>query len=445
MLFSILGIFACNDPASIDTDLVNVDLLDIQVDDVFDISSFTVKEDSITSYRPGSIILNKYPFGKYRDPVFGAVDVSIISQTYLTTISAPDFTDAVLDSVIMEINIKQSEPHYGDTTQLLGLEVYEITETLDGANEYYSNRITPTESTPIGSYVGIPNFRDSVSVIRYSGDSISVDRLPPHIRFSLTDEYGQRILDAGDEVLSSPSAYLEMFKGIELRPSLESPGMVAFDLSNFNSKNTPNLNGATILVFYTQDGIQKQYNVAINPALSVKFEQHQHDFTGAAIEPFLGDVIKGDSLIFVQGLTGPNAILRLNDVQKLSGSIINGATLEVYATALDGDEDIRPLPTQLSLREKMDDGSLLYIRDFSSASQSGSLSIVGGTPEDIGGGIFKYTFGIGSQLQDIIEGNRPNEIYIRTNAKIASMRRAVLFGAGHSTYPIKLNVTYTKL
>jgi len=445
VLLSVLGIFACNDAASIDTDLVDIDLLNIKSEDSFDISSLTTTEDSLIAYQAGFVLLTKYPFGKYQDPVFGSVDASIVSQIYTTTIDAPDFTDAVLDSTIMYINLNEAEPTYGDTTQLLGIEVYEISETLDGGNTYYSNKVTPTESSPIGSYTGVPNFRDSVQVNRYFGDTLSTDVLPPHIRIPLSSDFSEKVIASGDDVLSSPSEFLAMFKGIELRPTLESGGMVAFDLRKYNSRNTPNLNGASIILFYTQGGVAKQYRLAINPSSSVKYEQQQHDFTGSMIEPFLNDESKGDEMIFVQGLTGPNAIIILNDVDILNGAIINGATLEVYATALNGEQDIRPVPDQLVLRERIDNGTLAYIRDFNSASQAGSLSRVGGVPEDLGGGIFKYSFNIGSQLQDIIEGERPKELYIRNNAKVANMRRAVLFGAGHSTYPIKLIVTYTKL
>jgi len=125
--------------------------------------------------------------------------------------------------------------------------------------------------------------------------------------------------------------------------------------------------------------------------------------------------------------------------------LINGATLEVFATALNDDEDIRPLPSQLILQQLEDDGEFELTRDFFSSSIAGDLTIAGGLVEDVGNGIFKYTFDVVGQLQDIIEGEAPNEIFILPVAKIESMRRAVLFGPGHSTYPMKLNVTYTKL
>ena len=112
---------------------------------------------------------------------------------------------------------------------------------------------------------------------------------------------------------------------------------------------------------------------------------------------------------------------------------------------MNGDEDLRPVPQQLVLRQEDIDGSLDFTRDFVSAQGAGDITIAGGTPEDMGNGIYKYTFQVASQLQDIIEGESPNELFIRVATKIEDFRRVVLFGADHSTYPIRLNVTFTKL
>lgn len=438
----VCGIFGCNNPAAIDTSLVNVDLLDVQSESDFDISAFTVKEDSIAN----NLLNLQYPFGIYEDPVFGITTASIVNQIYLTTTSPPTFAGAVVDSVIMEVALSQASPFYGDTTGLVGLEVYEVLETLDGSNTYFNNYQATTNLTPIGFYEGVPNFRDSVVVTRYQADTLFIDTFPPLIRFHLNPSYGNEIINAGDDVLTSASEFITTFQGLELRPTLPSQGMIAFDLANFSGNLTPSVNGANVLIYYTQDGINRQYNLAVNQSISVKFEQQTQDFNGSIAQEFIdGGEVSGDSLLFVQGMSGTNAVVKLNDVDRLNGSLINGAVLEVYGTALNNDEDIRPVPDQLVLRKLDADGSLPYIRDFVSSAGAGTLSISGGTPEDMGNGIYKYTFDVVSELQDIIEGDSPNEIYIRTSAKIGNMQRVVLFGADHSTYPIKLTVTYTKL
>jgi len=239
-----------------------------------------------------------------------------------------------------------------------------------------------------------------------------------------------------------------MFPGLEFRPTISNEGLIAFDFSTFSTNRLPTVNGGNVLIYYTLDGAPAQYNMAINSVTSVKVDQQEQDYAVSDVEPFIDNLMQddmlGDSVLFIQGMAGTNAVVRLNNVDRLEGSLINGATLEVFGTALDDDE-LRPVPEQLVLRELNADGNLPFIRDFTTGSLAGDLSIGGGVAEDMGDGIFRYTFNVGSQLQEIVEGDAPSELYIRIADKIANMRRVVLFGAGHSTYPITLNVTYTEL
>ncbi len=445
LAFALWGTFSCNNPAAIDTNLLDSDLLEVEVDSDFDLTAFTVEEDSVLAYAPGFVRIDKYPFGIYVDPVFGNTTASIVSQIYLNEITAPVFESPITaDSVVMELALNLEEPFYGDSTSLVGLEVFEITETLDGASTFYSSQRTETEADPIGSYEGVPNFRDSVVISRFNADTTIVDTFPPLISFRLDNSYGDKILNAGEDILESPTAFLGEFPGIEIRPTVSNDGLIAFDFDTFNGNQSQNINGGNVLVYYTLDGQPAQFSLAINRLLSVKFMQYEQDYAGSDVDPFIENDLLGDSLLFVQGMSGVNSIVRFNDVDRLEGSLINGATLEVFATALNDEEDIRPLPSQLVLRE-IDNGELTFTRDFLSASIGGNISAVGGDVEDMGNGIFKYSFDVSGQLQDIIEDEAPNEIIIQSNIKAEIMRRAVLFGPGHSTYPMKLNVTYTKL
>lgn len=444
LLISLMSIFACNDPAAIDTDIVDIDLIDIQSMDDFDLTSYSTLEDSISSFSQGLFGLPQYPFGIDEDPVFGTV-VNAITAQYLLTDQSRDFTDAVVDSVIMELNFSQAIPYYGDSVQMIGFEVLEIAETLDFNTEYFTNHITELEGNVIGSYQGIPNFRDSVSVGRWVSDSLIFDTFPPQIRFNLDNSFGERVIFSPEETLETNTAFLETFKGLHIRPTIANNGMIGLDLSSFSSLNQTGLPGATVQIFYNIDGIRDQFELAVSFNGSVKLVDQLADRSGSIVEEFLDDEVLGDSLVFVQGMTGPNVVVKFEDLDRLDGAIINGATLEVFATALNGDEDIRTVPGQLVLLEENVVGNVNLSRDFLLALNRGAIENAGGVPEDIGGGIYKYSFDVGGQLQDIIEGIEPNELTIRSDLKVGDLRRAVIFGAGHSTYPIKLNVTYTKL
>lgn len=437
--------FSCNNPASIDTNLVDQDLLDIINEDDFEISSFTIEEDSILTYGPGFVILERYPFGINQDPVFGTSSASITAQYFTVDNTPPIFTGSTVDSVILEMNLNQVEPFYGDTTGVVGIDVFEVAEILDPNTPYFNNFRVSRELAPIGTYEGVPNFRDSVLVNRYRADTLFVDTFPPQIRINLSRSFGEEILFTDQNVLVDPTEFVTIFRGLEFVPTIANEGLIAFDFNAFNTSLNQNISGSNILIYYTQDGEQRLFELAFLEFIGVKIGQQEQDFSGAPIEDFIGDEVMGDSLLFVQGMAGTNAVVRLDDVDRLNGTLINGATLEVYGTALNDDEDLRPVPDQLVLREVLDNGANTLIRDFESSVFAGTISLSGGTPEDMGDGIYKYTFNVGSQLQDIVDGISSNEIHIFINGKIFDMRRVVLFGAGHSTYPIKLNVTYTNL
>jgi len=347
LILALGGILSCNDPAFIDTNLVDVDLLDIEIDDDFDITSFTVQEDSVLVYSPSQIGIARYPFGIANDPVFGKTTAKTIFQPFITTTSPPTFEGAIVDSVVMELVFSPTEPHYGDTTGVLGIEVYEVTETLDAADDIYSNFSVQTGSEILGSYQAIPNFRDSIETFRIQDDTLFMDTFPAHIRIPLENSYGERVINSGNDVLTSTVDFISTFQGLELRPTNENDGLVAFNLSPFTSSRSVNYNGANVLIYYNIAGVQRQYNLAVNTNFSVRYPLYEQDYSGSTVGEFLNDEVLGDSLIFVQGLTGPNAVIRLEDVDRLnepnvSTAIVNGATLEVFGTAFNNDEDIRP-------------------------------------------------------------------------------------------------------
>ncbi len=439
LLFSSL---ACNDPAAIDTDIVDIDLVDVQTMDDFALSSYSTFEDSIVSFSQLEFLQPQYPFGIDEDPVFGTSTNGMALQ-FLLLDPPLDFTNAIVDSVILELHISQNLPFSGDSVQTIGIEVLQIEETLDVLTRYYTTQETELGEI-IGTYTGVPNFTDPVPTVRFQQDTILIDTLPPHIRVRLTDLFGQQIIFSDPAVLQSNGNFLEQFRGLYLRPTLPNNGLISFDLNSVNTEFQAAVNGATVLVFYTQNGVRSQYQIAVSSLLSVKVPEQMSDLSGSTLEEFIDDEVLGDSLTFVQGLSGPNVVVGFNDLNRLDGSIINGATLEVFATTLNGDN--REVPQQLVLIEEFDDGTVNLTRDFAlSLIFGGTVANAGGQPEDMGNGIYRYTFDIGGQLQDILAGEKNDKVAIRVDNKISDTRRAVIFGAGHSTYPMKLNVTYTKL
>jgi len=61
------------------------------------------------------------------------------------------------------------------------------------------------------------------------------------------------------------------------------------------------------------------------------------------------------------------------------------------------------------------------------------------------GQVKKYTLNITNHIKSALKDNTYNsDLYIGILTESETPHRAVLFGAGHSQYPMKLKITYTK-
>ena len=197
-------------------------------------------------------------------------------------------------------------------------------------------------------------------------------------------------------------------------------------------------------MYYTKDGVGRELNWNIDPSLSTKVISYTHDYAGSEIEPFIEDPALGDSLLFLQGYSGVNAKVTLNDLSNLQDVIINRAELEVFGTILDEDKEFYPLPEQLIAAEIVDE-ELSLVRDFSFSTSVGNVSLSGGDKEDFEENIYQYKLNLSTHFQEIVDGDASNEIILRLFPKPSNVRRMAIFGPGHSTYPMKLVITYTQL
>jgi len=199
---------------------------------------------------------------------------------------------------------------------------------------------------------------------------------------------------------------------------------------------------------FTGDSRLYLYNINEGAAKMVNFIP---DYSGSIVEPFIGEnkYAEGDSLIFVQGMSGLNAKLEIQDFSTLQNVIINKAEIE-FTIANDLPEDqilfsSDPIQ-QLLLATKNADGELERIIDVEAAIAGGLISIFGGqAKEDSGEGVFKYTMNITAYLQELVNGEHDTaEIYLYPAIRAERPQRVVLFGPGHSEHPAKIYVTYTE-
>ncbi len=436
-----VGVLACNDPLELENDLFLEDEADIQFRDDFSIVATTILEDSVLAYTPSTEYTN-YPFGTMIDPIFGQSTSSIYAQ--LRLIPPQDtmyFPTEGYDSIVLSLAYS-TDGSYGNIDETFGIEVHRIIEDIDADSDYYSDQTFDFDPVAVGIKTFTPAPTDSVNTFIYRDgfDLDSLYRRPAHIRITLDDAFGEELYNIAPPDFADSELILQTLKGLHLRPSTVNSGLIGFDLRSPDTRlafyYTDTLNGQEIpqeFNFYFTELSAKTLNMASDP-------------TGSPLEPFVDDPILGDSLLFTQGMAGTVIEMTIPELDDLSGVIVNKAELEFFVADLDSPSDTAFTTTQqLVMLEDNADGTRVLIEDATIALQTSSLDIFGGTLMDTDAGVQRYNMNISTHVQNIIDGVAPSTMFIQPFPKPSNFSRVVVYGAGHSTYPMRLKLTYTQL
>ncbi len=424
---------SCNDPSSLGSTIFPPeDTVNALFTDTLTIVAQTTTEDSVLVYSPDPLVqLDEYIVGDISDPVFGRYTSEIFSQFRLSATN-PDFTDAVLDSVVLILPYA-TEGHYGNLTQPQTFVVRELKESMDPLLPYYSNETFSTgpllsSGGVLATATFIPNTMDSVS--------INGELLAPQLRIPLDNSLGMQLLDTMNRSFTeSNEAFQEFFKGINVEADPSNDAMLVFRLSSAL---------AGIRVYYTLDTFNVSYLLNIG-TLSAKTSHFEESYSSGTIAPFINNPTLGDSLLYVQGLSGVNAQLDFPYLSSLGNVIINKAELEVtVADELNLTEF--PLGEQLLILEQVG-GDLVLIEDVVVSLQRGSFELFGGTKSEMDGGstFTRYKMNLSGHFQRMIDGDSPSTVYLSMFQKAERPERIVIGGPKNTVYEMKLNLTYTKL
>ncbi len=440
---------ACNDPSNIGSDLVAGDFSDIRFTDTLTVSAITVPQDSIFTYtRQTSAQPSSYLVGNTNEPVFGSAKASLYMDFLLNTTNAGgalNFEGAVFDSLVLSLAYDSTRT-YGDTLIPQTLEVHRLQESMDDTEDYYySNTSFATDPTPVGSKEDFLPRPKSASYLP-PFDTIPV---AGHIRIPLDASLGMEFMDT--TYYNSSEEFQQLFKGLKISSSVDNASILGFNLRS---------NLSYLRLYYTEDTTQKFLTYIIGD-LSVKYNEFEHDYSGADIEPFLNDATMSDSLVFTQGMSGANVKIDFPSVDDLGDIVVNKAELEFTMAHIPGDDTINFNPIdRITLTYLNEDGNYFFIDDVNLAIAVGSLSSFGGIreSEDVNGVyVQKYRMNISNYFQDILDctdangaipnclGNSAvsNSLYMQVYLKNQLANRGVLYGPGHSQYPAKLHLTYT--
>lgn len=464
LLIAITAIFSCSEPTLIGSELLEEDSVNLNFTDQTPIAGQTVQGDILQTYSPFTAAkLDNSLLGSFDDADFGKGVASIYTQFALGTQAAPDVVGATVDSIILSLALDTTLAGYGDLTQAFDIEVFSIGEDLQNIESYFSDQTFQISRNPIGSATITP-ILDTVILNSYVTDSLTFDTIAPHIRIPLNETFGALFLQAQDTALyQSNVALQEIFKGLHIRATSSNGGILNLDFSQVASR---------ISLYYSTtvrlDVIKHEYQFDFNEANS-RTVNLTSDFSGSTVADFISTEL--DSLLFVQGMQGVNTEISFPNLTDLQDIIVNRAELEFTVAQSANTVTGFPLPTQLSITTLEEDG-LNIISDLQSViiqqGTTNSLENFGGQlVEEMENGVllFKYKLNISNHFQKIIDEEVENKITISAGveqpilrisgqpfrlfdllpAKASNASRAAFFGPNHSQYPVKLNLTFTKI
>ncbi len=460
LLMALTAIFSCSEPTLIGSELLEEDNVSLNFTDETPIAAQTVQGDILQTYSPfAAAQLNNVLLGGFDDDDFGKGTSSIYTQFALSlTQATPDVSRATLDSVILTIAYDTTLAGYGNLTEALEIEVFPINEDMQNIESYFSDQTFQTGEN-IGGATVIPSFDSTVVVNSYVSDSLTFDTVLAHIRIPLKTSHFLQALDTA--LYENNVALQEIFKGIHIVTPNKQNGVLSLDFSQSISR---------ISMFYSTtvrlETIQHEYQFDFNAGNSRSV--NLTSTPSGLVEPFIGTGL--DNLLFVQGMQGVNTEISFPDLSELENIIVNKAELEFTVDRSLSTNAIFSLPTQLSVTT-LEENGLNLISDLQSVIiQQGTLSSLdnfgGQLVEEMENGelLLKYKINISDHFQKILDEEVENKITISAGveqsilrlfqvyrlydllpAKASNASRAAFFGPNHAQYPMKLNLTFTKI
>lgn len=437
---------ACTDPTLLGEELLEGDKVQPGFTDTVSVTAYVSPVDSFRTYNSSlASQLEKYFVGDFTDPIFGNTKASTVIQARMQrnptffTLNPPNFpSDAIVDSVVLVLPY-DSDNFYGDLNQIYSIEVSELAEGFAREDNYYSNSPIPAIAGSLASYSFRPSPNDSTETINYAfsaADTVSFS----HVRIPLPTSLGVQIVNLDSTFFQSDSAFLSFLPGLVISPITQNQGFVSFNLAPILNENR-----GGIYVYYRgqSNDILNQYQFGFNE-FAGRYVNFETEFSGSVAEPYLGEG-KGDSLLFLQGCLGTEARIQFPHIADLKGLIINEAILEIALVDFPGalTDIYDPIGQLILSREK--DGEVFLIDDFILTPTELIPFSFGGDLEDgPNGEAGLYSMNISTHLQRMIDGDEVNELILSVFRRGDHPNRSVIAGGDHPTFPIKLNITFTK-
>lgn len=420
---------SCSDPTLIGSDLLEEDQVNIGVIDTISIRTYTEPYDSIQTYSPfESSQLNSYIIGKMTDLVFGETESVLYAQLLLETLDL-DLTNISYDSLVLVLPI-DSLATYGTQPQEYGFEVRRINEDLDSDLDVYSDQTFAVDETVIGSFLG--SFNPFVDKPVFNPDVDSIEQVR-QLRIRMDDGFATELIQQDSSTFRTDEAFTDYLKGIQVKATNETNGILGFNLD---------LAAAGMQLYYKTDGdtTAKVFNFEFQVE-GVRALNFSHDYSESVVAEFISKPELGDSLFFLQGTAGLQAIVELPYITDLEGIIVNRAELQIPVSGIDSEY---ALPRQILASDIDADGNTSFIDDVVFSGINLATLFGGVVVDGTNNGADYYSFNISDHLQDMINGDASNRLIFTVFPEAERASRVIFNGAKHSE-PVRLSVTFTRL
>jgi Domain of unknown function (DUF4270) len=438
----LLIVGACNKSSQLGADLIG-DKLNLSFSDtLISVIAATENPDSVlgVNYSAAGVIgVTKLPLGKMYDPIFGVTEARIYTNLTYNNGVAPVLDGAatyILDSANFVLAYNGADT-YGDTSQTQGISLYRLdaSESLAGDNfTYYTNKRFKTQATRLGgkdNFLARPN-----SKVRVVKDTSQYD-VRPHIAFSIDKNFAKALLDTNiySTYNANKGSAPKYFRGFEIRSDKTTNAMLSFNIADDSS-------GLFIYYHKLNDTVKLSYQFRMT---SSSFPNFNHDFAKGKIGALYNGkkTIAGDSLLYLQGMAGPNVKFEFPNLkQQLGTAAVNRAELEF--TILEDSID-KYLPVEQLILTTANGTAVADLKRTGGAGEFGGIVVTES------GNLRRYKCNISQHLQNMLYGTAGPVLYLVPDNnrgaipnKQETTRRVILYGTKNPKYKTKLNLYYTK-
>jgi hypothetical protein len=439
------GIQSCQEPITVGSDLLDDEQLELGLIDTIKLSSKTIEGENIVTYRL-RVDSRTHMIGQLSDPVFGKLDATVYVLPYIQG-TKPDFTNAIMDSMVLGLTL-DSLGSFGQKNTTHKIEAFQLVDRMRTKDTAFANTVFSTGDL-IGSITTVVRPKDSISVVDHITQKSK--RYIPHVRIPIKKDFALSLFENAT-ANAVDTLFANLLKGIAIKSTPQSdPSLIGFNLTD--AAIIADNPGNKLNVYYHKsvknevtglDTIQRlvyQYQILGNTVANYTIDK-----TNSIAQTLIANPAQGNENTLIQALGGVKTEISFDNISALKDVLITKVEIDVYVSSLPGQNTLVSAPNQLIASRYNSDGKLELIPDILQIVQVQTpFGSVFGGQIDKSKSVYKYTINVTNHVKRLLADPtyRP-EVVLGILGEAETAAQAVLYGAKHSTYPMKVRVSYAK-